>query len=173
MIWTHCPKLFFIVLGKAKTIHWTVLYMHGWGGEWNYLLYLPPLSPFNPLSYLHPSFSHSLSLPPSSIGWYFLEVIATWQKRCDSSSQLKLPHTHTTPGRGREQEIRKSGGRPPLVVVCITLLRLGRGNCAIATHTCSDSVQWFAVGWGACLVTAGDGRKYAQKAFHYITALDW
>ena len=82
-----------------------------------------------------------------------------------------------TRARGGRQEIRKSGVRSPLVVVRITLLRLGRGNSAIAiyTHTCTDtySVQWFAVGWGACLVTAGDGRKHAQKAFHYITALDW
>ena len=37
--------------------------------------------------------------------------------------------------RGGRQEIRKSGGRSPLVVVRITLLRLGRGNCAIATLT--------------------------------------
>ena len=70
---------------------------------------------------------------------------------------------------GKREPTRARGGRL-LVVARITLLRLGRGNY---THTCSDSVQWFAVGWGACLVTAGDGRKYAQKAFHYITAMDW
>ena len=92
-----------------------------------------------------------------------------WRRGSGKETPGKREPPHA---RGGKQEMRKSGGRP-LVVVRITLLRLGRGNCAIATRTRSDSVQWLAVGWGACLVTAGDGRKYAQEVFHYITAMDW
>ena len=55
----------------------------------------PPSTPF---------LTHSLFLPQPLAG--ILDAIATGQKTCDSSSQLKLTHTHTTPGGGREE-----GGR--------------------------------------------------------------
>ena len=55
-----------------------------------------------------------------------------WRRGSGKETPGKREPPHA---RGGKQEIRKSGGRPPLVVVRITLLRLGRGNCAIATRT--------------------------------------
>ena len=54
-----------------------------------------------------------------------------WRRGRGKETSLKRDPPHA---RGGRQEIRKSKGRPPLVVVRITLLRLGRGNCAIATR---------------------------------------